>query len=360
MTRAAVLEYKCPCCGAQLKFSQEQQTLECEYCGNSFATEAVKECNTPIAADEPKFQWEKNTPEEMPEEVTLKLQNYTCPNCGGRIMSDKNTAASFCPYCDNPAILTDRVGGEFKPDAIIPFQNTKADAYKAFETLCKGKRLLPTDFQRNLRIEKLTGIYVPFWLYDCSGQQTEKYRCTRTSHWMDSNYNYTKTDYYLATRSAKADFSCIPLDASSKIDDTIMESIEPFDFSKLVDFNPAFLSGFFADKFDVESKSGEERVRQRVSRTLTAEIRSSLSGYTTAVSTEKRMDISATKAKYVLLPVWMLHTKYKDQTYVFAMNGQTGKMTGTFPICPKRSAGWFFGIFAAVFSVIGLLPLLFL
>lgn len=275
-------------------------------------------------------------------------------------MSDANTVASFCPYCDNPAILTDRVKDELKPDAVLPFVKTREEAKAAFDALCKGKKLLPKDFLREFRIEKLTGIYVPFWLYDCSGQQTEKYRCTRTSHWMDSNYHYTKTDYFLATRSAKAEFSGIPMDASSAIDDTIMEAIEPFDFSKLTDFNPAFLSGFFADKFDVESKAGEERIRQRVSQTLTGEIKNTLSEYVTATSTEKRMDITGIRSKYVLLPIWMMHTKYKGQDYLFAMNGQTGKMCGTFPICPKRSAGWFVGIMAAVFSVIGLLPLLFL
>ena len=54
----------------------------------------------------------------------------------------------------------------------------------------------------------------------------------------------------------------------------------------------------------------------------------------------------------------MLHTQYEGKTYVFAMNGQTGKMTGTLPICKKRSAAWFSGISAAVAAVAALIQFL--
>lgn len=360
MNQTEVLAYKCPCCGAQLTFSTEQQSLECEYCGNSFEAEAVKECNEPLRETGPEFQWEEVKEESLSEEQTLKLLNISCPSCGGRIMSDANTAAAFCPYCDNPAIVTERVSGELKPGGIIPFQKTREDAQNAFKELCKGKKLLPKDFLEKLQIEKLAGIYVPFWLYSCGGQQAEKYRCTRIHTWSDSRYNYTKTDYFLANRAARANFKNIPMDASSKIDNVIMESIEPFDYSQLTDFNCGYLSGFLADKYDVKAAEGEDRIRERVSQTMDAEIQASLAGYMTTTSTEKRLEVGQIQSKYVLLPVWMLHTTYEGQRYIFAMNGQTGKMTGSFPICSKKSKAWFWGVFAAVFSVIGLLPLLFL
>ena len=137
-----------------------------------------------------------------------------------------------------------------------------------------------------------------------------------------------------------------------------MESIEPFDYTQMVDFETAYLSGYLADKYDVEHTAGEERIRQRVGSTLDGQIHASMIGYATTIPLQKQLHIEHSKAKYVLLPVWMLHSRYKDKTYVFAMNGQSGKMTGTFPICPKRSAAWFAGICAGVTALVSLIQYL--
>ena len=137
-----------------------------------------------------------------------------------------------------------------------------------------------------------------------------------------------------------------------------MESIEPYDYSQLVDFETAYLSGFLADKYDIADSAGEPRIKDRASQSLMDQINQTLIGYSTAVPTGKRLQIRHGTAKYVLLPVWMLHTRYGDKTYIFAMNGQTGKITGTFPICPKRSALWFGGICAAVTALVSLITML--
>lgn len=130
-----------------------------------------------------------------------------------------------------------------------------------------------------------------------------------------------------------------------------MESIEPFDYSKIVDFHTAYLSGFLADRYDVEASAGEPRIRERVDRTIDDLLAPTFIGYTSVLPTQKNLQVDHSKARYILLPVWMLTSRYKDKTYTFAMNGQTGKITGTLPICPKRSAAWFAGI-AAVFAAI--------
>lgn len=345
---AAVLEYKCPCCDAGLKFGENVQKMTCEYCGNEFDLETVREYSETLTENTDDFQWEGNDTAAWSEEEQEALQAFTCPACGGELTTDGETVATFCPFCDNPAILPMRVSGGLKPEGVIPFKMSKEDAQSAFTKLCKGKPLLPKDYAARNRIEKITGIYVPFWLYNCSADQQTRFRATRLHHWSDSKYNYTRTDYFLLNRSARADFSGIPMDGSSKLDDAIMESIEPFDYSQMVDFERAYLSGFFADKYNVPAEDGQERVRQRAGSTLERKIAESVMGYASAVPVNSQRNIRHGKAKYVLLPVWMLYTKYNDQTYVFAMNGQTGKMTGTFPICKKKSKLWFAGICAAV------------
>ncbi len=346
---AHVLEYKCPCCNAGLVFGNEIQQLKCDYCDNTFDLDTVVAYNASnCETSEAYFQWEESSGQEWNEDEQNTMHLFQCPSCGGELVTDENTAASFCPFCDNPTILPGRLSGGLKPDAVIPFQTSKEDAKAAFLNLCKGKPLLPKLFTEEQRLEKITGIYVPFWLYDCDADFDSRYKATRIHRWSDSRYNYTKTDHFLLRRSGDARFAGIPMDGSSKMEDAFMESIEPYDYGQLVDFDMAYLSGFFADKYDVPSENGEERIRERVDQSIRDELQSTMLGYATVVPTSRQLNIEHSKARYVLLPVWMLNTKYKDKLYTFAMNGQTGKMTGAFPICPKRTAVWFAGVSAAV------------
>ena len=353
MADTSVLEYKCPCCNAGLKFGYDVQKMTCEYCDNTFALESVMAYNEQETDDD--FQWQQETPASYTEADTQLLQAFSCPACGGEMVTDEQTVATFCPFCGNPAVLPGRVSGGMKPDAVIPFQTGKEDAQKAFRALCKGKLLLPKGYADDQQLEKITGIYVPFWLYSCSGDQQGRYRGIRVHHWSDSRYHYTKKDYFQLNRSAKADFVSIPMDGSAKMEDDLMESIEPYDYSRMVDFDTAYLSGYFADKYDVASDSGEERIRQRVASTLDDRINASCIGYVSVTPISKRLQVKQSCAKYVLMPVWILRSRYKDQLYTFAMNGQTGKMTGSFPICPKRSAAWFAGICAAVTALVSVI-----
>lgn len=349
-----LLEYKCPCCGASLPFDEKSQNMTCEYCDNTFDIETVKLYNAKEAENE--FSQLTVNTSSWSEDPHLKT--YTCQSCGGELITDENTAATFCPYCNNSVIISGRLSGGLCPDAVIPFNTSKEDAMHAFQKLCKGKPLLPKGYATTNRIEKITGIYVPFWLYDCASIYTARYRATRVQHWMDAHYTYTKTDHYLLTRATSADFSNIPMDASSKFGDATMESIEPFDFSNMVDFDTAYLSGFFADKYDVPADAGTNRIRQRVNATMDSLTRQSTVGYATVLPASQHLQLERNQAKYVLLPVWLLNTVYNGQTYMFAMNGQTGKMTGTFPICNKKSVAWFAGVFTGVATLSALLMML--
>ena len=355
---ARVMEYKCPCCNAGLTFSGDVQQLTCEYCENTFELDAVKAFNEQLAETQ-EFNWEPAEQKVWTEEEQKHIQNYACPSCGGEIVTDANTAATFCPYCGNPAIMPGRVSDLLKPDAVIPFRTTKEDAQNAFLKLCKGKPLLPKFFTREQQLEKITGLYVPFWLYNCAGDFTGSYKATRIRHWSDSRYHYTKTDHFMLKRRASAEFDRIPMDASSKMEDTFMESIEPFDYNQLTDFDTAFLSGYLADKYDVPSENGEPRIRQRVNNAMEELLQNSLLGYDTVIPTSQNLNVQQGKASYVLLPVWILNTNYRGKRYTFAMNGQTGKLTGTLPVCPLRSAMWFSGIFVGVTVIASLAQMLF-
>ena len=355
-----VIEYKCPCCNAGLRFGSQVQQLTCEYCDNTFDIETVQAYNDSTSGQNADaFSWASEKQPEWTEAEASAMNTFQCPACGGEILTDSTTAATFCPFCENPSIMPSRLSGGLKPDAVLPFQKSREDATAAFLQLCKGKPLLPKGFTAHQRLEKITGMYVPFWLYDCDTDLDSSYKATRIHRWSDARYHYTRTEHFLLTRKAKAAFCGIPMDASSKMEDVFMESIEPFDYSRMVPFDMAYLTGYLADKYDVPSENGESRIRQRVEQSLHDQVQSSLLGYATVLPTNRNVQIRHSRAKYVLLPVWMLNTKYNGKIYTFAMNGQTGKMTGSFPICPKRTALWFAGVCSGVTVLSYLLQLLF-
>jgi len=352
-----VIEYKCPCCNAGLRFSGDSQQLTCEFCDNTFEMDAVKAYNASISETVPEaVEWEQKPQQQWQDEKSIKA--YQCPSCGGEILTDDNTAATFCPYCDNPTIVPHQVAGTLKPDGVIPFKTTKEDAKNAFLKSCKGRPLLPKFFTSQSRLEKITGMYVPFWLYDCDARYEGTFKATRIRVWSDSRYNYTKTDHFLLERGANAAFARIPMDGSEKMDDEYMESIEPYDYNAILPFDMAYLTGYLAESYDIPAEKGENRVRQRVEESMKDLIASSTAGYNTVVPTGKNINVTHGKARYILMPVWMLNTKYNGKLYTFAMNGQTGKISGTYPVSKNKAWGWFGGVTAAVTLLMQLLQML--
>lgn len=355
----SVKEYKCPCCGAGLKFSSEAQQMKCEYCDTQFEIETVKQYNEALESErEENYGWESYGEDSgnggWKEGEQEGLKGYMCPSCGGEIVGDATTAATRCPYCDNPAVLPNQVSGMFRPDYVIPFRKSKEDAQRAFKNNCKGKWLLPKGFLSEQRMEDITGIYVPFWLFDCDTDANISYNATKVKTWSDSNYRYTKTDHFMVNRAGSVDFQKVPVDGSSKMDDTYMEAIEPFNYNEMIDFDTAYLSGYLADKYDVDAEANKPRANQRIKNSAEALMRETVKGYTSVTVKNSNIHFEEGKVSYALLPVWLLNTRYKDKIYTFAMNGQTGKFIGELPVCKKKYWTYLGGMFAA-FSVLSCL-----
>ena len=245
-----------------------------------------------------------------------------------------------------------------RPDYIIPFKLDKQAAKDALKKFYKGKHLLQKIFKEENNIDKITGIYVPFWLFDCDANGKMRFDATRISSWRSGNYQYTKVSHYLVTRSGEMAFEKIPVDASQKMDDSYMDSIEPFNYNEMVDFGTAYLSGYFADKYDVSDEECSPRAAKRVRTSLEEELRSTVLGYSGITIKSSDINTSYGDIKYALFPVYMLNTKYRDKTYTFAMNGQTGKFVGKLPISKGRFAAWAAGIAAAVALIAQLFLLL--
>lgn len=352
-----VQQYKCPNCGASISFGADTQNMKCEYCDCEFDIQTLKEFNAIAEEEQKDLQWahydEGHGNNEWAQGEKEEVKKYACQSCGGTLITDSVTVASKCPYCDSPIIVPSEMTGEYRPDLVLPFQVTREGAIEGFSKFLKDKKLLPNTFVDQNHIEEVTGIYVPFWLFDSKANGHITYKATRSRMWTMGEYRYTRTDFYMVKRGGVVDFANIPADGSSKMDDTMMESIEPFDFTKGVDFNTAYLSGYLAQNYDVTSENLVGRISERMGKSFEQLCSNTVHGYNTKTITNRNLNNTSDEIRYALLPVWILNTKYNGELYTFAMNGQTGKFVGNLPIDNMKAVKYFFMSFGISLAACG-------
>lgn len=365
-----VTNYQCPACTGPLHYSAKSGKLACDYCGSSFdvaeieALYARKEAEAATAkqAADAKAEAAQAAKAEAAEAAAASggwdtsdlsrdwgaeadgLRVYSCPSCGAELICDQSTAATACPYCGNPAIVPGQFSGALRPDYILPFRLSKDDAVQALRAHYKGKPFLPRSFTSANHIEQIQGVYVPFWLFDGGAEGAASYRASNTNVYETGDYEITETRHYHVVRAGSLAFEKIPVDASSKMPDDHMDSIEPFDYAQLRPFSTAYLPGYLADKYDVTIDDSRDRADTRCRETLAQALRDTVTGYGACVTEREDIALRRGKVHYALLPVWMLSTKWHGQDFLFAMNGQTGKLVGDLP----TDRGRFWGMFAAI------------
>ena len=344
---ATTIDYKCPCCGGNVQFSSELQQMQCPFCDTVFTVEQLKEKDEALSdAEEP-----APASEVFGDETAGNMGVYTCKSCGGELIADANTAATKCPYCANPIILSKRLAGELMPEQVLPFKLSKEDAKAQLKKFVSGKKLLPKRFSEENQLDEIKGVYVPFWLYDVEMGANICYNAEKSRTWSDDDFRYEETKYYRLDRVGTLLFDNIPADGSKKMPDDLMESLEPYDMSQAKPFQTAYLSGYFADKYDVGAQECMPRANERAKESTVRVFRGTVSGYDRVETAAADLQPKNAKPKYALLPVWLLNTVYNGQKYQFAMNGQTGKFVGQMPMDKGAYRKWqiiYTLIFAAV------------
>lgn len=342
---AAIQEYKCPCCGGAIAFDSTLQRMKCPFCDTEFEMEALAGYDSELKNDqEDDMNWHVTSGKEWQADELGGLNAYVCSSCGGEIACDENTAATSCPFCGNPVVMMGQLKGELRPDLVIPFKVDKAAAKEALKNHYEGKRLLPKVFKEENHIDEVKGVYVPFWLFDTDADVNMRYKATKIRTWSDNEYDYTETKFYSVSRGGNIKFEKVPVDGSTKMADELMESIEPFDFSEAVDFKMAYLAGYLADKYDVDAQQSIERANERIRKSTEDAFYETVKGYATVTKETGSIQLKDGKVAYALLPVWLLSTTWNDQNYLFAMNGQTGKLVGNLPLDKAAYRKWLFGL----------------
>lgn len=333
------VQYKCPNCGGGLLFDADKQDFKCEYCDSVFKEEDFfhKDENLNVETAE------TETSDENFENAVL----YVCPSCGAEVVTDETTAATTCYYCSNPVVLSGKLSGELKPDMIVPFKIDKKGAIDKFKEMCGKKKFLPKNFVSESRLEEIKGVYFPYWYVDCetNGSMNAKSRHVRS--WVVGDIKYTETTVKGHFRQGEMQIRNMPEAALKSKDKDIMRYVCPFNSQELVPFSMSYLSGFFAERRNIEYKEIENEVDAKIKSFSTDKLKSSINEVNVSV-TDSMINLGEKRWRYNLLPVWVLSYKHKEKNYIYALNGQTGKVYGELPVCNKKLGALFAGVAAGV------------
>ncbi len=333
------VQYKCPNCGGGLLFDADKQDFKCEYCDSVFKEEDFFDKDENLNVE----TVESETSDENFENAVL----YVCPSCGAEIVTDETTAATTCYYCSNPVVLSGKLSGELKPDMIVPFKIDKKGAIDKFKEMCGKKKFLPKNFISESRLEEIKGVYFPYWYIDCetNGSMNAKSRHIRS--WIVGDIKYTETTVKGHFRQGEMQIRNMPEAALKSKDKDIMRYVCPFDSRDLVPFSMSYLSGYFAERRNIDYKEIENDVDSKIKIFSTDKLKSSINEVNVSV-TDSLINIGEKRWRYNLLPVWVLSYKHKDKNYIYALNGQTGKVYGELPVCNKKLGVLFAAVTAGV------------
>ncbi|BAL81904.1 hypothetical protein SELR_01960 [Selenomonas ruminantium subsp. lactilytica TAM6421] len=348
--------YKCPNCSAPLDFKPGTQKITCDYCGTELDAAAIeelfraKEDMAAQAAEKQDKKWDTAVAGgDWTAEEAAAFKTFVCESCGAEIVADGNTMATECCYCGHAVMIPQRFDGMLKPDYIIPFKKTKEEAKAALRKFYDGKWLLPSLFKTQNRIEAIQAMYVPFWLFDSEVEAFAEFKAEKHEVHETSDETVTTTFHYKCLRQGSMAFARIPVDGSEKMDDTYMESIEPFDYSEMVPFSNAYMTGFLADKYDVDAETSVPRADKRVQQSALDVLTDTVQGFDTYSCESSEVKKQSGAVVYAMAPVWIVTTRYEGKPYTFMMNGQTGKVVGSLPYDQTKSL-----LFAALAFVITL------
>ena len=305
--------YDCPNCGGNLRFDISLQKLHCDYCGTDL--------------DPYSYEKKKDAVESQVFETTV----YTCPQCGGEIMTTNVSATGFCTYCGASTILDSRIRNEKRPARIIPFQKTKEDCKKSFAAMMRRSLYAPKELKSPEYLENFRGIYIPYWMYDFKINQIKGMRGSTSARHGD----YIVTKHYSLNCDMDTSYNGVSFDASSSLDDSLSESIAPFDANGAKDFTPSFLCGFYADTADVPANTYKGDALSLIAEDVVDRAKSQIfpgRGAVTPGDPERVLRYSSSKPACAMFPVWFLTYRHKDRVAYAVMNGQTGKISSDLPI----------------------------
>lgn len=328
------INFTCQSCGAPLRFNPIANTLQCEFCSSKESIETSLETIQEYDLQNALNSLENSNTQEINKEVT-------CNKCAATFTMNPYSFSANCPYCDTPAII-DFVQ-EITPKSLLPFHISHKEAQEKFNKWLGSLWFAPSQLKKFVDgDEKLKGYYLPHWTYDADtttyyqGQRGDIYyinveretivegrRVRRTVK--EPRIQWTPVSGYVNNS-----FDDVTIGASKTISRTILENLTPWHTEVLVPFNKKYIAGFDSQEYTVGLDNGFELAKIKMNRVIEQHIRRAIGGDQQQI-TNIETEYKNTSYKNVLFPIWTAKFRWKNRTYNYAINGQTGKIVGERP-----------------------------
>ena len=328
---------KCPQCGGVMDYDPKTGGLYCPYCdyveeikvANDDGDAVAKELDFASAEFTGNCDW------------GAAKKTVTCKSCGAVSVYDALEVANECPYCGSNQVMEANDVKTLAPNGVIPFAVEKKAAGEKFTTWLKKKWFAPKDAKLSAKADAFKGIYLPYWTFDADTSSDYRGEYGKDRKVKKGDKEETITDWY-KTSGHYDEFIDDALVAGTGTQNTaILSQIEPFDTNNAKPYKPEYLAGFSAERYSIGLKDAWEKAKAFIKNKLEGLIRNKIMSDHNADHVRNLIvntQYSNITYKYVLLPVWISSFKYNGKVYQFAVNGQTGKVGGKYPISPIRVA----------------------
>ncbi len=369
----AAITYKCPNCDGPLTWNEEKGAFVCDYCRGKFTESELaalapaeskpeeidaEYANASDSADGKQLRDAVEQGQEQKNKVKspkpAKMKVYMCPSCGAQVTADDTTAATSCFYCHNPIVLNDKFQEDLTPDYIIPFKIDRKKAEEIFTSWVEKHKYIPSAFYDKHQIELLSGVYFPYWVYDCTLHTDVVAKGTKVRTWDSAGMRHTETSVYDISNSGDAPIKNMSRIALNKASKVLCESVMPFDYSKLKPFQAGYLQGYIAEVRDIGKDDIKSEISDELKSYAEAAVRYGIGSGYSKVDIEK-LETSARDEhyNYALMPVWTVTYKAKGgKMYYFSINGQNGKTCGELPVDNSKLMKLFIMVFIPVLIII--------
>lgn len=332
---------KCKGCGADIPFVPETQNYVCPYCDTVHTQEDLTELEQDGEIRAHEHVWTEVKPDDLSgaqqmsfaqdtSDGMMDVYIYTCPQCGGELMTTEDTFATFCSYCGSSVLLNKREGKEEKPKHIIPFKISKDQAVQIYQERMKKAYFAP-EYIRHMDVEKVRGIYMPYWTYTDKIQGTvQGRREDRIPMKGGTQVNTYDVDAYI-----DAEGDGIEFDAASSFPDDLSQAAGPFHFKMATDYKASYMSGFYADRGNMPESAYADEAHKTMMEIVSEYTSNRIHVPRTKMNMQIQNQIGAEKAMY---PVWFVSARNHAQNKVSyaVINGETGKMAADIPVDPKK------------------------
>lgn len=324
------VQSKCPSCGGILLYSPENEQLVCEHCGTKVLLDL-----TPVKIKEHDFEeWAAHP--EMWRQAETVVAEVVCGQCGAHTTFPENTTSFSCAFCGTPIVLKESVQRRaWKPEYILPFKIGKRSCQERFRKWVSSRWFAPSGFAKKLSAdERMKGVYLPYWTYDAD--TVTKYRGERgvsrqvTTRSNGKTVTHTVTDWYPVSGTVRHAFDDVLVPASNSLPPDIARVLTNWDRKNYVAYKDQFVRGFLTELYQHDFRACYPQAKKQMDAYLSSLVRSQIGGNQQRVHTQQTA-VSNLKFKHILLPVWLSAYRYKDKSYVFAINGRTGQVFGQRP-----------------------------